>query len=208
VTLSDLEPQARQIIQRYDQPRAGMLPLLWLVQENFGHISPEAEFWVGGLLGVAVSHVREVVSFYSMFRTTEAGRRELRICTSLPCVLRGADAVLAEIRARLGIEPGSTLGGGELTLTEVECLCACEMAPMGQLDEQFVGPLEDGTLDATLREALSTPSERRLSSGSNFFVSTEGPVLSQRFERSLIRRLRQRWRVQRGSQGALRDDTG
>jgi NADH-quinone oxidoreductase subunit F len=159
-----------------------MLPLLWLVQENFGHISPEAEFWVGGLLGVAVSHVREVVSFYSMFRTTEAGRRELRICTSLPCVLRGADAVLAEIRARLGIEPGSTLGGGELTLTEVECLCACEMAPMGQLDEQFVGPLEDGTLDATLREALSTPSERRLSSGSNFFVSTEGPVLSQRFD--------------------------
>jgi NADH:ubiquinone oxidoreductase subunit E len=65
VNLTALEPQAREIIKRYDEPRAAALPLLWLVQENLGHIPSEAEFWVGGLLGVAVSHVREVVSFYS-----------------------------------------------------------------------------------------------------------------------------------------------
>src|SRR5262249_21916574 len=66
VTLTALEPQAREIIRRYDEPRAAMLPLLWLVQTNVGHIPLEAECWVGGLLSVAVSHVREVVSFYSM----------------------------------------------------------------------------------------------------------------------------------------------
>ena len=161
MTLAALEPQAREIIQRYDEPRAAVLPLLWLVQENFGHISSDGEFWVGRLVGLTVSHVREVVSFYSMFRTKPAGRRELRVCTSLPCLLRGAGAVLAQIEDRLKIKPGETTPDGELTLTEVECLCACEIAPMAQLDEQFVGPLneEAGTLDAILQEALSAPTD-------------------------------------------------
>src|SRR5688572_32793839 len=101
-----------------------MLPLLWLVQEKLGHIPTEAEFWVGGHLKVAVSHVREVVSFYSMFHTQPVGRRELRVCTSLPCLLRGADEVLAHIKDRLKVGPGETTPGGELTVTEVECLCA------------------------------------------------------------------------------------
>ena len=181
MSLAALEVRAQEIIQRYDQPRAAMLPLLWLVQENFGHISSEGEFWVGRLLGVTVSHVREVVSFYSMFRTKAAGRRELRVCTSLPCLLRGVDEVLAQLKDRLKISPGETTPGGELTLTEVECLCACEIAPMAQLDEQFVGPLEGETLEAILQEALSEP--RPLGSGHSPqpFISADGPVLSTRF---------------------------
>ncbi|MGH9195745.1 MAG: NAD(P)H-dependent oxidoreductase subunit E, partial [Acidimicrobiia bacterium] len=183
MNLAALEGQAREIIQRYDEPRAAMLPLLWLVQENFGHVSSEAEFWVGRLVGMAVSHVREVVSFYSMFRANAAGRRELRVCTSLPCILRGAEDVLAELKDRLGIRPGETTPGGELTLTEVECLCACEIAPMAQLDEQFVGPLnqEAGTLDSILRKALREPNPSDQTHEPQPFISTEGPVLSTRF---------------------------
>ena len=162
MNLEAFDPQAREIIQRYDEPRAAMLPLLWLVQAELGHIPSEAEFWVGRHLGVAVSHVREVVSFYSMFRTKPAGRRELRVCTSLPCLLRGADDVLVRIKEQLGIGPGETTPGGELTVTEVECLCACEIAPMAQLDEQFVGPLDGpGALDAILRDALRARRRRQ-----------------------------------------------
>jgi NADH-quinone oxidoreductase subunit F len=173
VNLSDLEPKAKEILQRYDQRRAATLPLLWLVQESFGYISPEAERWVGGLVGTTVSHVREVVSFYSMYRTAPAGRRELRVCTSLPCLLRGAKEVLHEIEERLKIRPGETTPDGELTLTEVECLCACEIAPMAQLDEQFVGPLDQGTLDSLLRGQLREPEP---------FLTTDGPILSTRFK--------------------------
>ena len=176
MNLSDLEPKAKEILQRYDQPRAATLPLLWLVQESFGHVSPEAERWVGGLVGTTVSHVREVVSFYSMYRTAPAGRRELRVCTSLPCLLRGANEVLHRIEERLSIRPGETTPDGELTLTEVECLCACEIAPMAQLDEQFVGPLDaldKGTLDSLLRGQLGEPEP---------FLTTDGPILSTRFK--------------------------
>jgi NADH-quinone oxidoreductase subunit F len=186
VTLASLESPAREIIQRYDEPRAAVLPLLWLVQENFGYVSSEAEFWVGRLVGMAVSHVREIVSFYSMFRTTAAGRRELRVCTSLPCLLRGAEEVLAQIEDRLNIKPGETTSDRKLTLTEVECLCACELAPMAQLDEQFVGPLnplndDAEALEVVLREALRDTVGSGQVPEPRPFISTEGPVLSTRF---------------------------
>jgi NADH-quinone oxidoreductase subunit F len=186
VNLAALDPHAREIIQRYDEPRAAMLPLLWLVQEKLGHIPSEAEFWVGRQLGLAVSHVREVVSFYSMFRTKPAGRRELRVCTSLPCLLRGAEDVLADIKQHLNVGPGETTAGGELTVTEVECLCACEIAPMAQLDEQFVGPLnEAGALDAILRDALRAPQgPGDTSREPQPFISTDGPVVSTRLNNS------------------------
>lgn len=180
MNLTALEPQARVIIRRYDTPRAAMLPLLWLVQETFGHIPSEAEFWVGHLAGVSVAHVREVVSFYTMFRTQPAGRHELRVCTSLPCMLRGAGDVLAALERRLHIRPGETTAGGELTLTEVECLCACEIAPMGQLDRQFVGPLDARTLDAIVGAVLP-PADAGGPAEPQPFVSTEGPVISARF---------------------------
>ncbi len=94
MNFSDLEAPAQEILQRYEHPKAAMLPLLWLVQQNQGYVSEEAEAWVGGILGVARSHVREVVSFYNMFHTKSVGRRELRVCTSLPCMLRGAGDLL------------------------------------------------------------------------------------------------------------------
>jgi NADH-quinone oxidoreductase subunit F len=184
VTLAELEPRAHEIITRYDEPRAAMLPLLWLVQENVGHIPSEAEFWVGRLLGVAVSHVREVVSFYSMYRTREAGRHELRVCTSVPCILRGAGDVLARLEQRLHIRPGDTLAGGQLTLTEVECLCACEMAPAGQLDDQFVGPLDESAIDVIAAGVLAPPNGPIRIEEPQPFIFTEGPVISIRFRNS------------------------
>ncbi len=181
--LAALEPHALEIIQRYDEPRAAVLPLLWLAQEHIGHITPEAEAWVGRLTGIAVSHVREVVSFYTMFRTQPAGRRELRVCTSLPCRIRGAERVLKHIEDRLNITPGETTAGGEVTLTEVECLCGCELAPMAQLDEQYVGPLNDqGALEALLQEAVREPDGLTRIGEPQPFISTSGPVLSTRFE--------------------------
>ncbi len=180
--LSELEGKASEIVGRYEVPKAAMLPLLWLVQENQGWVSPEAETWVGLTLGVARSHVREAVSFYNMFHTAPVGRRELRVCTSLPCLLRGSAEVLQRIRDQLKIGPGETTAGGELTLTEVECLCACEMSPMAQLDEAFVGPLDEGTLETVLQSALEAPADSAPLPEPEPYISTDGPVLSTRFK--------------------------
>ena len=68
---ADLEAKAEEILRLYEQPKAAMLPLLWLVQENLGYVTQDAEAWVGRTLGVARSHVREAVSFYNMFHTNQ-----------------------------------------------------------------------------------------------------------------------------------------
>ncbi len=180
--LSDLEDQAGEILGRYEFPKAAMLPVLWLVQENQGYISLEAEAWVGRILGVARSHVREAASFYNMFHTKPVGRRELRVCTSLPCLLRGADHLLDRIKESLKISPGETTPDQEVTLTEVECLCACEMAPMAQLDERFVGPLEGETVDTLVQDALKEPGHPESTPDPDPFICSDGPVLSRRFK--------------------------
>ncbi len=179
---ADLEAKAQQILKLYEQPKAAMLPLLWLVQENQGYVSQEAETWVGHILGVTRSQVREAISFYTMFHTKPVGRRELRVCTSLPCLLRGSTDVLGQIKENLKISPGETNPGQEVTLTEVECLCACEMSPMAQLDEAFIGPLEGETMDAVLRASLENPEYSNPLPEPEPFISTNGPVLSMRFK--------------------------
>ena len=182
MSLSDLQDQAAEIVRRYEHPKAAMLPLLWLVQENQGYISPEAEGWVGRIIGVSIAHVREVVSFYNMFHTRPVGRRELRVCCSLPCVLRGAGDLLSRLREELRISPGETTEGGEVTLTEVECLCACEMAPMAQLDERFVGPLDGEFVDRIVQDALLAPGASESTPEPEPFICSDGPVLSTRLK--------------------------
>ncbi len=179
---SELEPRVEEILKRYEQPRAAMLPVLWLVQESQGYVSLEAEVWVAIVLGVSRSQVREAVTFYNMFHTKPVGRRELRVCTSLPCLLRGGGGVLKKIQDHLKIRPGQTTPGGEVTLTEVECLCACEMSPMAQLDEAFVGPLEGKTLARVLEAALEPPDDSEPLPEPAPFLSTDGPVLSTRLK--------------------------
>ena len=181
MTLKEMEGTAEEILQRYEYPKAAMLPVLWLVQENQGYISAEAEAWVGNLLGVSIAHVREAVSFYNMFHTQPVGRRELRVCTSLPCRLRGGLDVLERIKDGLKISPGETTPDQEVTLTEVECLCACEMAPMAQLDERFVGPLDGGVLTSLIQDALSEPGSAESTPEPDPYICTDGPVLSTRF---------------------------
>ncbi len=181
MNFSELDGKAGEILERYEYPKAAMLPLLWLVQENQGYVSQEAEAWVGRTLGVARSHVREAVSFYNMYHTKPVGRRELRVCTSLPCVLRGGEDLLDRIKAELKVSPGETTSDGEVTLTEVECLCACEMSPMAQLDERFVGPLEGETVDTLVKDALSAPGSQESTPEPDPYICSGGPVLSTRF---------------------------
>ncbi|MCH7528016.1 MAG: NAD(P)H-dependent oxidoreductase subunit E, partial [Candidatus Marinimicrobia bacterium] len=97
------------------------------------------------------------------------------------CLLRGAADSLDRIKERLKISPGDTTPGQEVTLTEVECLCACEMSPMAQLDETFVGPLDGKTIDTVLQAALENPDDSPPLPQPEPFISTDGPVLSTRF---------------------------
>jgi len=139
--------RVRELQALYPDRRGALLPVLRLAQETFGWASPAVETYVAGLFGLSAAHVHEVVTFYTLFLKKPVGRHTLSVCHNLSCTLLGAEDVITYLQERLGIEAGETTPDGRVTLLRVECLCACEVAPMMQVDDDYVGPLTRAKID-------------------------------------------------------------
>lgn len=142
--------EVRRLQSLYPQKRGALLPVLYLAQDVFGHVSLEVEEYVAGLFGLSPAHVHEVVTFYTMFFQKPKGRHVISVCHNLSCHLLGAKSVIQHLQERLGIEVGETTPDGRITLLAVECLCACEQAPMMQVDDRYEGPLDPQRIDEIL----------------------------------------------------------
>ncbi len=128
-----------EIVKRYppNQRRSAVLPALYLAQRQQGYITANAMRHVAGLLGITPADVEDVVSFYTMFYTKPVGRFVLQVCRTLSCALNGAERVTEALAAKLGIEPGETDPTGTFTLIEVECLGACDRAPVVMVNDAW-----------------------------------------------------------------------
>lgn len=142
--------EVRRLQGLYPARRAALLPVLRLAQETWGHLSLETQAYVASLFDLSPAHVHEVVTFYTLFFQKPVGRHVLSVCHNLSCALRGAEDMLGYLQQKLGIEAGETTADGRVTLFRVECLCACEVAPMMQVDDEYVGGLTREKIDAVL----------------------------------------------------------
>ncbi len=141
------EAKIEQVMQRYPEKRAATLPILHLIQEEKGWISEEAQNYVAQRVEVPPIKIREVLSFYTLLRTRKIGKFHFQVCRTVACTLRGGKSILQHLEKKLGIKSGETSADGMFTLTEVECLAACEIAPMLQLNDDYIGPLTPEKLD-------------------------------------------------------------
>ena len=142
--------EVRRLQSLYPDKRGALLPVLHMVQDTFGYISLQAEEYVAGLFDLSPAHVHEVVTFYTLYFREPKGRHVVAVCHNLSCHLAGAPAILAHVKGRLGIEVGETTGDGRVTLQSVECLCACEAAPMMQVDDRYELDLTPEKVDRIL----------------------------------------------------------
>jgi NADH-quinone oxidoreductase subunit E len=133
--LSD-EPRARadHIVARYPEKRSALLPLLYLVQAEQGHVTQEGMREVAELLGLTTAEVEAVATYYTMFKKHPTGRWVLSICTNLSCALAGGRRLYDRALEELGHEAREVTADGVLTLEEVECLGACDAAPVVQVN--------------------------------------------------------------------------
>jgi len=123
------------------------LPVLHFVQSKEGLISSAAEQNIAAYLGIPVVHVHEVVSFYHLFHQTPEGKYHFSVCQTIACALRGSEAIIEHLQDRLGIKPGETTPDGKFSLSVVECLGACEMAPVMQGNKEYIGCLNKKKID-------------------------------------------------------------
>ena len=121
----------------HDQRKSAILFALWLVQRQQGYITGAAMRYVAQQIGCTPADVEDVVSFYTMFYTKPVGRFVLNVCRTLSCALVGAERVTEELSAKLGIQPGETTPDGTFTLVEVECLGACDRAPVVMVNDDW-----------------------------------------------------------------------
>jgi NADH-quinone oxidoreductase E subunit len=153
-----------EIAKRYppEGRRSAILPALYLVQRQIGFISLNAIAHVAEAIGCTSADVEDVVSFYTMFYTRPVGKYVVQVCRTLPCALRGAERVTEELTAALGTGPNGTDPTGTFTLMEVECLGACDRAPLVMVNDSWHECLSPESVKA-LVERVRSQGEAELS---------------------------------------------
>ena len=133
------ERQAKfdELVTHYppEQRKSAILYALFLVQQQQGYVSGASMRFVAQQIRCTPAEVEDVVSYYTMFYTKPVGKYVLNVCRTLSCALLGAERVTEELSAKLGIRPGETTPDGMFTLTEVECLGACDRAPVLMIND-------------------------------------------------------------------------
>jgi len=118
-------------VARYpaERRKAALLAVLHLAQDELGWLSEPAMAYVGHRLDVPPVRVREVATFYTMYRLRPVGRQVIGVCNSISCWSMGSEKILHHCEKRLGIRHGETTRDGHFSLEEVACLAACGGAP-------------------------------------------------------------------------------
>ena len=143
---------------RFPELRSAVMPALDIAQEEHGYLTPEAMAEVARLLKLDPGYVEGVATFYTLFHLEPTGRHHFYVCTNLSCKLRGADEICDHIKHRIGVkEFKKRSADGLFSVEEVECLGACEYAPMMRYHESFHYDLTregiDELIDAARAEA-------------------------------------------------------
>ncbi len=149
-----------KITSHYEHKQAALLPMLHLVQEKEGLISPESEKAIAEYLGIPIVHVHEVVSFYHLFRQRPKGKCHFAVCQTTSCALLGAEEIIEYIKKKLGIQSGETTPDGKFSLSVVECLGACEIAPMMQCNREYMGSLTKEKIDELIEGSGHFPTPK------------------------------------------------
>ncbi|TMC15121.1 MAG: NAD(P)H-dependent oxidoreductase subunit E [Chloroflexi bacterium] len=147
--------EIRELPKRF-QPgsRSAVMPALDLVQEELGYLTPAAMSQVAEALEIDPGYVEGVASFYSLFHLEPVGKHHFYVCNNLSCQLRGAEEILTHLKDAIGVgEYGEISQDGLFSCEPVECLGACEYAPVLRYHHRFHYDLTDAAVDKLIAAA-------------------------------------------------------
>lgn len=145
--------ELQAVLRRYPTKQAALLPALWMAQRERGWISDRAMAEVAEVLGLTPAYVKGVVTFYTMYHQHPVGRNFVQVCTTSPCNVCGAEAVLKALLEHTGAkDAGATSPDGNWTIVEVECLGACGFATPVLINDDFVENVTPDTVAELVRK--------------------------------------------------------
>jgi NADH-quinone oxidoreductase subunit E len=136
-TLAALTADATAIMERYPDPRSGLLPMLHLVQSVDGYVSRDGILFCAEMLGITAAEVSAVATFYTQYKRHPNGTYTVGVCTNTLCAVMGGDAIFDELSDHLGVGHDETTDDGAITLERIECNAACDYAPVVMVNWEF-----------------------------------------------------------------------
>ena len=137
---------ANKILLKYpkENKKSALMPLLYLAQKQNNNWIPLAAMkYIAKFLSIPYINVYEVATFYSMYNLSPVGKYFVQVCTTSPCLLRGADKIVEVCKEKISKNENELSTNGNCSWTEVECLGACINAPMMQVNYDYYEDLNE-----------------------------------------------------------------
>jgi NADH:ubiquinone oxidoreductase subunit E len=147
------------ILARHAGKDGAVIPLLQDIQEEFGYLEEGAMAAAADALGLPVSHLYGVASFYAQFYFEPRGKHVVKVCTGTACHIRGAPAIQARLEEQLGIKPGETSADLSFTLETVNCVGCCALAPVVSINDRVLHRREQRKLKSWIDAERSDDKE-------------------------------------------------
>ena len=159
---------AEGILKKYPDKnkKSAVMPFLYLAQKQNNNWIPLAAIkYVSKYLSMPYISVYEVATFYSMFNLSPVGKYFIQVCTTTPCLIRGADKIVKVCKQKISEKENQVSKSGECSWTEVECLGACVNAPMMQINNDYYEDLDEKNakeiLDSLIKDKPLKPGSYR-----------------------------------------------
>ncbi|MDA8137460.1 MAG: NAD(P)H-dependent oxidoreductase subunit E [Desulfobacteraceae bacterium] len=143
--------QIDEIIERYPDKPEYLIFLLQDIQSSYGYISADAMQLACDHTGVPLTQGYSVATFYQSFRLDPSGEHEIRVCLGTACHLKGGQRLVEDLQRRLNVKAGGTTEDMRFTLSTVNCVGACALAPVVVVDNEYLANATAKKVDKQLK---------------------------------------------------------
>jgi NADH-quinone oxidoreductase subunit E len=134
--------EVQHLIEKWKAKEGNLIMILHELQNHYGYVPRQASLLLSKMLDVPLARIYEVITFYNFFKLAPPGKHRIALCMGTACYLRGAAAILDEIKSILGIKEGETTKDGLFYLDVVRCLGCCGLAPVVMIDNKVYGKVK------------------------------------------------------------------
>ena len=149
------ERQLKKVIEEHKEQAGGLMPILQKAQDIYGYLPIEVQTMIADGLGISLSEVYGVVTFYSQFSLTPKGEHQISVCLGTACYVKGSDKVLEAVEKKLGIKSGECTPDGLFSIDSCRCVGACGLAPVMLVDEDVYGKVTPDQVDSIIDSYLA-----------------------------------------------------
>ncbi|MGN0624118.1 MAG: NADH-quinone oxidoreductase subunit NuoE [Oscillospiraceae bacterium] len=149
------ERQLKEVIARHHDQPGGLMPILQEAQGIYGYLPIEVQTMIADGLGISLSEVYGVATFYSQFSLTPKGEHRISVCLGTACYVKGSDKILEAVEKKLGIKSGECTPDGLFSIESCRCVGACGLAPVMMVDEDVYGKVTPDQVGSILDSYLN-----------------------------------------------------